>query len=216
MKKTVVFDMDGVIFDTEALILKCWKQIGEKNGIKDIDMVFWKCIGTNSGETKKIVLQHYGEDFNYDMFREQSSVLFREKTKERGIPVKRGAREILSYFKVNGFQIGLASSTRRAVVEEELSQAGLLKFFHVLVGGDMVTHSKPHPEIYLHACEELGAEPSDTYAIEDSMNGVRSAHSAGMKVIMVPDIVEPDDEIQDMAMEIFPTLMGVLGYFQNL
>lgn len=216
MKKTVVFDMDGVIFDTEALILKCWKQIGEKNGIKDIDMVFRKCIGTNSGETKKIVLQHYGEDFNYDMFREQSSVLFREKTKERGIPVKRGAREILSYFKVNGFQIGLASSTRRAVVEEELSQAGLLKFFHVLVGGDMVTHSKPHPEIYLRACEELGAEPSDTYAIEDSMNGVRSAHSAGMKVIMVPDIVEPDDEIRDMAMEIFPTLMGVLGYFQNL
>lgn len=216
MEKTVIFDMDGVIFDTEVLILKCWNQIGEKNGIKDIDIVCRKCIGTNLAETRKIVLQHYGQDFPYDVFREQTSALFREKTKERGIPVKRGARELLSYFKVNGFQIGLASSTRKAVLEEELSQAGLLKFFHVLIGGDMVTHSKPHPEIYIRACEELGTRPSDTYAIEDSFNGVRSAHSAGMRVIMVPDIVQPDDEMREKSVEIFPTLMGVLGYFQNL
>ncbi len=218
MDKTIVFDMDGVIFDTEALIIRCWKQIAGRHGIgqESMDTVFKKCIGTNSAETRRIVFTHFGEDFAYDAFKVEASELFRQKTKDKGIPVKRGARELLSYCKVNGFRIGLASSTRKELVEQELSDAGLLKFFHVLIGGDMVCHSKPHPEIYRLACKELGVIPSEAYAIEDSFHGVQSAYDAGMKVIMVPDLLEPDDRMREMAVEIFPSLMGVLGYFQNL
>lgn len=215
MNKAVVFDMDGVIFDTEALVLSCWKVIGEKYGLGDINGVFQKCIGTNTAETKRIVSEHFGNDFDYDKYRQESSRLFQQKTRERGILVKRGVRELLSYLKVNGYQIALASSTRRQVVEQELEQAGLLTFFRVVVGGDMVTHSKPHPEIYLRACEELRVVPEETYAIEDSFNGVRSAHAAGMKVFMVPDILQPDEEMRELALDIYPSLMGVLGYFQN-
>lgn len=214
--KSVIFDMDGVIFDSEALVLKCWKRIGDKYGLKDIDAIFQESIGTNTAETKEIVMKHYGEDFAYDKFRQEASRLFHEITKEKGVLVKRGARELLSYLKVNGFQIGLASSTRIEVVKSELEQVGLLKFFHVVIGGDMVRHSKPHPEIYNRACEELDVDPAETFAIEDSFNGVRSAHGAGLKVIMVPDILQPDEEMENLALEIFPSLMGVLGYFQNL
>lgn len=215
MEKTVVFDMDGVIFDSEGLVLSSWKFIGEKYGYPDIEEVFRRCIGTNKAETKRIVFEHYGDAFPYDKFRVEASALFQEKTKEKGVPVKRGARELLSYLKVNGFQIGLASSTRLAVVEMELEQAGLLPFFQVLVGGDMVEHSKPHPEIYQRACEKLRISPAQAYAIEDSYNGVRSAHAAGMQVFMVPDMLPPDDEMKKLTAEIFPSLMGVLGFFQS-
>lgn len=215
MNKAVIFDMDGVIFDSESLVLSCWKIIGEKYGISDIDKVFPKCIGTNKQETKRIIMDFYGTEFPYDKFKVEASELFHKKTKEKGVPVKRGARELLSYFKVNGYQIALASSTRLEVVKQELEQAGLLKFFRVVIGGDMVSHSKPHPEIYERACQELGVNPTETYAIEDSFHGVRSAHAAGMKVLMVPDMLKPDEEIQELAEDVFPSLMAVLGFFQN-
>lgn len=215
MNKAVIFDMDGVIFDSEALVLSCWKIIGESYGISGIDGVFRRCIGTNTAETKRIVLDYYGEEFDYEHFREKASALFQEKTKEKGVPVKRGARELLSYLKVNGYRIGLATSTRKVRAEEELEQAGLLKFFETLVCGDMVTHSKPHPEIYELACREMGLAPAAVYAIEDSFHGVRSASAAGMKVIMVPDMIAPDEEMKGLAWQIYPSLMGVLGLFQS-
>ena len=215
MNKAVIFDMDGVIFDSEAMVLACWKIIAETYGISGIDEVFCQCIGTNSAETKRIIKDYYGEDFEYDRFREKASALFHEKTKEKGVPVKRGARELLSYLKINGYRTGLATSTRRVKAEEELEQAGLLKYFETVVCGDMVTHSKPHPEIYELACSKMGLDPAGTYAIEDSFHGVRAASAAGMRVIMVPDLIAPDKEIEALAWQIYPSLMGVLGLFQS-
>ncbi len=215
MNKAVIFDMDGVIFDSEAMVLACWKIIAETYGIPGIDEVFSRCIGTNSAETKRIIEDYYGEDFDYEHFREKASALFQEKTKEKGVPVKRGARELLSYLKINGYRVGLATSTRRVRAEEELEQVGLLKYFETMVCGDMVTHSKPHPEIYELVCSKMGLDPSRTYAIEDSFHGVRAASAAGMKVIMVPDLIAPDKEIEALVWQIYPSLMGVLGLFQS-
>lgn len=207
--------MDGVIFNTEALVLECWEELGEKYGYTNIRDMFVKCIGTNHEKTKQIVYDFYSGDFPYDTFRKESSLLFQEKIKGKGIPVKKGVRELLTYLHEQDFIIGLASSTRKCVVEQELSQAGLLSYFTVVMGGDQVTHSKPDPEIYARACKELHVNPSETYAIEDSINGVKSAYAAKMKVLMVPDLIPPNDEMHQITTEIFETLLDVLEYLKK-
>lgn len=216
MKAGIVFDMDGVIFDTEALILSCWMHVGERYGIANLEHVFRQCIGVNQTETRNIVRRQLGEAFDYERLRRETSLLFRKKTEKFGIPVKPGARELLAYLEDSGCLIGLASSTRREVVDKQLGQAGLLPFFQVIVGGDMVSHSKPHPEIYEHACRELGVDPAETYAIEDSLHGVHAACSAGMKVLMVPDLLEPDEETRQLAFAVYPSLVEVLSFFRQI
>ena len=216
MEKTVIFDMDGVIFDTERLYMDCGKRVGDKYGLAGIEEVIRQCIGVTARQTKQIVCRALGEDVDCERFLSEISVLFHKRTQEQGIPVKPGAKELLCYLKENGYAVGLASSTRKARVEEELGQAGLLPFFQTVIGGDMVKRGKPDPEIYLRACEEMGVVPERTYAIEDSFNGVRSAWSAGMYVIMVPDLLAPDGEMQRLASAIYPSLSEVLEYFQGL
>ena len=137
-------------------------------------------------------------------------MLFKERTAAEGIPVKAGVRELLSFLKINGYRLGLASSTRYAVVKEELEGAGLFDFFEIVVGGDMVRRSKPAPDIYQKACEELAVEP---YAVEDSKNGVRSAVEAGLRVFLIPDLIAPDDEMKKMAYQIYPDLIELRRQF---
>lgn len=212
MQKAIIFDMDGVIFDTENVILRCWKVIAEKYNVSNIEQTFYKVIGTNVDETKRILMETYGRDFPYEKFRGEYRERFYQKIAEEGIPIKKGVRELLSFLKINGFRIGLASSTRQKVVLEELSQAKLLDFFEVVVCGDMVARSKPEPDIYLRACEEMKITPSEVYAIEDSKNGIRSAHTAGLKVIHVPDIVKPDEETERLSDVVFKDLIEVRTY----
>ncbi|MCH5252346.1 MAG: HAD family phosphatase [Lachnospiraceae bacterium] len=213
MEKVVIFDMDGVIFDTENQILNIWCYLAGKYGIEGIENVFYRSIGTDREETRKIVLDSYGPDFPYDKFRQESSRLFRERADREGIPVKAGVRELLPFLKINGYRMGLASSTRYVVVREELEGAGLFDFFETVIGGDMVERSKPAPDIYLKACEEMGVKPESAYAIEDSKNGVRSAASAGLKVFLIPDLIEPDEEMRELAYEVYPDLIELRRQF---
>ena len=211
--KAVVFDMDGTIFDSEKLVLDCWEKVGEKHGIAGIREVFIKCIGTNKVRTKQIVLEAYGDSFAYDVFSQESSALFREVTEREGLPVKKGTHEILDFLRENHIPMGLASSTRLAIVAEELKQAGLYEYFRVVMGGDQLQNSKPAPDIYLMTCSKMGVAPSDAYAIEDSYNGIRSAYSAGMKPIMVPDLLPATDEMRSMSMAVLEDLIQVKEYF---
>ena len=111
--------------------------------------------------------------------------------------------------------VGLASSTRRSRVLEQLEQANILLYFSVIVTGDMVEHSKPLPDIYLMACRKLGVKPDEAYAVEDSPNGIRSAHAAGMRPLMVPDMIAPDGEMEQLSYRIMKDLYEVLDFFRN-
>lgn len=211
----VIFDMDGTIFDTERLVLDCWERVGERHGLPDIREVFVKCIGTNEKRTQEIVYGRYGRDFPYEKFRGESSELFHAIADREGIPVKPGAEELLKYLSENKIPLGLASSTRLAVVTQELQAAGLYDYFQVVVGGDLLKNSKPAPDIYLMTCERMGVLPGNTYAIEDSYNGIRSAHSAGLRPVMVPDLMPATDEMRDLSVAVFEDLFEVKRYFEG-
>lgn len=212
MKKQIIFDMDGVIFDTENLVLSCWCFLAEKYDIPGIEDTFRRVIGVSAEGTKKIVREVYGDDFPCEMFWKEWKQLFNQKIEKQGMPVKRGARELLSFLKINGYRVGLASSTRHEDVVDELTQAGLIDFFEVLVGGDMVERGKPEPDIYLCACEKMEIAPKETFAIEDSWNGVRSAAGAGLRVLHVPDLLEPNEEMERLSYASFDDLIDLRNY----
>lgn len=199
--KHVIFDMDGVIFDSERACLDCWQELAEKWELEDIGTVFRRCIGTNKKQTCDIVESAYAQKHGpgiADRLMKESSVMFHTRYDNGRLPVKPGAENLLEHLKNRGVKLGLASSTRRLSVEYELGSAGFLKYFDTLTCGDEVRVSKPDPEIYLLACRAMNVDPRDACAIEDSFNGVRSAHEAGLHVIMVPDIIPADDEMRSL------------------
>ena len=207
--QAVVFDMDGVIFDSERCCLNIWKEIAEEKGLSSIGEVFYKCIGTTVPKTKQILKDAYGDNFDPDMYMEESSRRFHERYDHRKLPMLPYAEEILIFLKENGFRIGLASSTREATVRMQLTEAGLIGYFDRITCGDMLKKSKPEPDIYLKACADLDVAPENAVAIEDSFNGIRSAHAAGMIPVMVPDLVPPDDEMRALSSHIFNDLNEV-------
>jgi HAD superfamily hydrolase (TIGR01509 family) len=213
--KAIVFDMDGVLFDTEILCMKSWVAVAEKNGLPGMEDIFPQCIGLNANDSRRIVLDAYGEDFDYPGFRKQASVWFWDYIEQNGLPVKPGVGELLDWLKTMPIAVGLASSTKRESVCHHLEDAGIRDSFSVIVTGDMVEHSKPLPDIYLRACRELGVEPCQAYAIEDSPNGIRSAYAAGMRPLLVPDMLAPDEEIRGKSFCVFKDLNEVLAYFQT-
>ncbi len=214
--EAIVFDMDGVIFDSERGCLNVWQELADENHLSDMENVFRQCIGTTVVKTRQILKDNYGEDFDVEYFQHEASVRFHQRFDHGMLPVLKGAREILSFLKDRGFKVGLASSTREATVRMQLSEAGLIDYFDNITCGDMLKVSKPAPDIYLLACKNLGVNPTESFAIEDSINGIRSAFNAGMKPIMVPDLIMPTDEMKEKAYAIFDDLLEAKAFFEKV
>ncbi|MBQ6554733.1 MAG: HAD family phosphatase [Firmicutes bacterium] len=213
--KAIIFDMDGVIFDSERLILDCWIKVGKKYGIEDVETTCRACIGINREATHETFFRRYGENFDYDKYRTEASRMFFDSLENGVLPIKAGVFELLEYVAENGIPAAIASSTRTETVTKELKDAGLYKYFRKIIGGDMVSRSKPAPDIFLFAAERLGVEPEKCLVIEDSHNGVRAAANANMHCIMVPDLLPPTDEMRAAADEILPTLFDVKEYISK-
>lgn len=213
--KAVVFDMDGVLFDTEKLCMDSWLHVASVKGITDMKEVFGKCIGLNANDTRQVVFGHYGDSFPYDEFRTEASAWFWKHIEREGIPVKKGVQKILPYLQQSGIRIGLASSTNYTSVIDQLKRADIIDYFQVIVTGDMIEHSKPRPDIYLLACRKLDAPPEEAYAIEDSPNGIRAAYEAGMKPVMIPDLLAPDGEMEEMSYLICDNLVEFMRFLNK-
>lgn len=210
--KAVVFDMDGVIFDSERAVMQCWKEVASRHNIPDIEKAILACTGTTMVRTREIMLNLYGADFPYDEYAMESSAIFHSRYDGGRLPMKPGVKELLTFLKEHNKKIALASSTRQQVVTDELRDAGIIEYFDRIICGDMVSRSKPAPDIFLKACEELNISPSDSYAIEDSYNGIRAAHAGGLHPIMVPDLLPADEEMQSLAEIVLPNLTSVMEY----
>lgn len=198
MIKAVVFDMDGLMFDTERLCEKAFRWAGQKLDFEISHEFFVSLLGVTRGEVERRFQEEFGHSFPMAHFWELSNDYRKTYIESYGLPEKPGLHPLLHYLSGHGYRIAVASSTDRPTVISHLNRAGIGDMFDVVVGGDMIEHSKPAPDIYLKACELLGVFPHDCIALEDSFHGIRSAYAAGLKTVMVPDLLPPAEEILPM------------------
>lgn len=198
MIKAAVFDMDGLMFDTERLVYQNWQRMMDERGYDYSLDDFKKTVGKRKAEVQNFYFGKYGADFPYWALADEGKRRYLDRVKQEGIPVKPGLYEVLSYLKGNGVKIALATSTSRQTAEFNLQSAKVTDYFDALVCGDDVKNGKPHPEVFLTAASRLNAKPASCVAYEDSINGIKSAHAAGMKNVMVPDYLQPTAEILPM------------------
>lgn len=206
--KAVIFDMDGVLLDTETISWRTWELAAEEFGIKDIAAANAQCMGANRNDTYAILRTLYGKNFPSEKFIDRTSELFTSISEADGIPLMPGAKESLEYL-TQKYTVALASSTRNAVVKKQLKAAGLFDYFKTITTGDMVEHSKPNPEIYLKALESIETAPENAVAIEDSPNGVNSAVNAKIRTIMIPDKIQPDEKLKKISWKILSSLKEI-------
>ena len=196
--KGAVFDMDGLMFDTENLTYKLQRDILVEAGLEFSLDDYKKTIGKRLADLPVLFYDLFGESYDFDRFRLECRNAYIKYTEEYGVPVKDGLFELLDKLKEKDIKIALATSTTRRSAERTLKIAGVFDYFDELVCAEDVKNGKPDPEPFLKAAEKLSLEPSECMALEDSVNGIKSAYLAGMKTVMVPDLIEPDDEIKAM------------------
>jgi HAD superfamily hydrolase (TIGR01509 family) len=210
----VVFDMDGLLLDSERLALEAFVGACRQFGFEPDIALYLPCIGTRSETTRELLQSGYGAGFPYDEIAPEWARRYRELTVVSAVPLKAGARGALTAVRDAGLPVGIATSTKRDLARHKLERAGLWRLVNALVAGDDVAAGKPHPAPYLEAARRLGAEVRDCWAVEDSAVGVRSARAAGCQVMEVPDMVAPDAEIRALGHAILPTLDAFVAHFR--
>ena len=213
--KGIVFDFDGVILDSESSVISCWKIVAEEEGIEGIEDHCRECLGLNRNETRIRFNRRYNGTADYEELTEKRRKVFWEMFDQGLIPLKPGAKELLQYLSENGYKIALASSTNKSSIIHETEFWDIRKYFDVLVCGDMVNRSKPAPDIFLEAARRIGLEPHECIGIEDSLNGLRACHKAGLFTVMVPDLLEPNEETQNLTDKVYSSLMEVQQAIEN-
>ena len=216
MIEAIVFDMDGLLFDSERIVQRSWEEAGNQLGLEHMGETIYHTLGMNLAGRNHYFRNTIAKDFPCEEFAKQARIWFYKIVNEDGLPMKNGARKLLEYGKANGYRMAIATSSRREYALKNLKAAKIYDFFDAGVFGDMVQHAKPDPEIYLKACDSIGAAPANCIALEDAPAGIRAAYAAGMKPIMIPDLVAPTPEIEALLYETCDTLLGVIGILEKL
>lgn len=208
MLKGAIFDMDGLLFDTQKIYDEEWPKTAVKFGQKPSSGLVAEIRGTNGVIMRGVVHKYYPNidpqkyiDVTLDSVNEI------EKT---FVPKKPGADEILAFLKESGVELAVASSSLSDMVLHNLDLTDTRKYFDAVITGDLVKKTKPDPEIFLKAAQSLELPPEDCYVLEDSFSGVRAGHAARCRAIMVPDQVQPTDEIRALASGVYESLYAVM------
>lgn len=215
MISAIIFDLDGTLIDTERPTQRAWQTAMSEFGLSMPDSMYALSIGRTAPDTFRIWREMVDDDVPFEQIRLRAVALVDEERTRQGIRVFPGVVESLTFVTTARLACALATSTFRAGAEKKLHHAGLRDFFSVVVCGDDVSASKPAPDIYLETARRLGLAPALCVAVEDSENGVRSAHSAGMPVVLVPDLVAPSPEVRAMADVVLSSLGELPGWLQG-
>lgn len=205
MKRGAIFDMDGTLFDTEKLYRQAWLDVAAEFGEEKNYELPTAISGTNLGEESLRIIRRFYPNIDAEAYLDRVLKEVRAAA-ENNLELMRGVEEILNFFQTAGVKMAVASSAPVEVIEKNLVRSNLRGYFEVLVGGDKVANGKPAPDIFLLAAKELNLAPNDCYIFEDSFNGIRSAAESDGVAIMIPDTVQPTEEIKKLCAAIFPNL----------
>lgn len=206
MIKTVIFDLDGTLIDTEKYFKVFWRKAAEAFGFDMSEEQALQLRSLGRPFAPALLREWFGENFDYGVVRDKRRQLMKEYFNTKSIELKPGAEKALVWLKQNGYRVALATATPVDRATEHLKETGIYEYFDMIVSAAQVEKGKPAPDVYLFACKQLGEQPEDCIAVEDSPNGVNSAYEAGLQVVMVPDQTEPDEALQGKLYACIPSL----------
>lgn len=214
MKKAVIFDMDGLMIDSERVTyneyVKKLAQLGHHDFTEEL---YRNCLGKNKQGICQVFIDHYGQDFPMTEVWDDVHVWIDESLRQY-VPKKKGLVELLEYLKANNYKTIVATSSGRARVDEILKNGNLTEYFDDSICGDEVTHGKPHPEIFLTACQKLDVKPEEALVLEDSEAGILAAYDGHIDVICVPDMKYPEPQFVKKVTKIVDSLDEVIDYLK--
>lgn len=204
--RAVVFDLDGLMVDTERIALECWIESARTFGWEITRETCLALVGIDSRESRQVLLDRMGGNFPMSEVSARGRVRYLERLRGEGVQVKPGLVELLDWLAARAVPVAVATSTQQELALEKLALAGLRERFETIVGGDQVPRGKPAPDVYREAIARIGAEPAHCIALEDSEIGLRAAHAAGATCIVVPDLMPPSPAYEPLAHAIVPSL----------
>lgn len=207
-----IFDMDGILFDTERLFNECFARALSSYGITnvDIDKIVRLCLGRSTAESKALCLEVLPEGFPYDEMQAKLRDDFNTILAEKGMPVKPGVYLILEYLKANRYPVGLASSSSMRSIMHHLEEANMTEYFTFIASANDVEKGKPEPDIYNYVVEKMNLKGKNVLVFEDSPNGLKAATAAGLKAVMIPDQVPYTEDLRPYVYEKINTMTAAL------
>lgn len=212
MIKAVLFDMDGVLIDTEKYLTKFWQQAAAEAGLslKIEDCYMFRSFASRFASV--VFQEKYGKEYDYFAIRNRRNELMKAHIETNGIEIKPEVKETLWAIKQKGIQIAVVTATDEERTKSYLTEIGIYEWFDSVICATMVERGKPFPDVYLYACDRIGCTPKECMAVEDSPNGIQAASDAGCKTVMVPDLTQPDEDSKKRIIGVAQTLRGVLEY----
>ncbi len=212
--RAILLDMDGTLLDTEQIYLASLIKALDAHGYRDATTICHAMIGLPGPECEAMLRDHYGKEFPLAEINKAYAV-HRDDLLARGLPLKPGTMELLDALRDAECPMALVTSSSRRTADHYLMLAGIRERFEAILTRDDLTRGKPHPDLYLLAAERLGVAPKTCIAVEDSGPGVTAAHAAGAMTLMVPDILQPTDEIRAKCVVVLPDLHAVLALLRE-
>ena len=213
MHQGAIFDMDGLLFDTEPIFDQAWRLVANQYHLQ-LDQSFFDRNRGTSGAVMKQALKEFFPELSPDWL-VQGLFDHTAQLTSQNVPLKKGVCEILDFLKQRSVLMAIASSSPKSMILHHLEVSGIRDYFDVIVSGEEVKRGKPYPDIFLLAASQLNLLPEDCYVFEDGLPGVRAGVKAGCETIMIPDMIQPTEDILSMPVQIFKDLLQAKDFIQK-
>lgn len=216
MLKAVIFDMDGLMIDSERVTFESYQEVLKPMGLTMTEDFYTQLLGKTIPGIKERFQNTYGKDFPFEPVVDACHETMAKRFAEKGVPIKKGLIELLTYLKENNYKTIVATSSNRDRVDTILKQANITHFFDDSICGDEVTNGKPNPEVFLKSCEKLDVKPAEALVLEDSESGIMAASRADIRVICVPDMKYPEEQYAKLTYKIVDSLADIIPLIKTL